>query len=190
MKFQKFTLLATAIIFSGCASMSAVAPNSVLKTEAAFTVSPNSAWTHFPKSLNPTTGSALTQDGKDLGVVYLVTVNDGEAMLDDYDRSKSLPRYTKGQTPLESVDFVVTSLDRLGFAVLETTSVQPKEIDGISGTQMNLKGRYPNGLNMLGQAAFVETDKGLNVFVYIAPEMHYYEKYESQAAALFNSARF
>jgi len=67
---------AAAVLLSACVSMKAVPANADFSGEAAFTVKPTTAWTQMPNGLNPTQGSALTQDGVPVGAVYLVTAKD------------------------------------------------------------------------------------------------------------------
>ncbi|WP_427453105.1 hypothetical protein [Litorimonas sp. WD9-15] len=177
---------ATALL-SACVSMSAVPANQPFKAETAFEVTPSESWTRLPNGLNPTRGSALTQDGTPLGAVYMVTVKNDKAMVDTAGGSANLPRYTTGSTPLEQIDFLTASLELIGFSNVETSDVRSEPVDGKTGTRMGLNGKYANGLNMKGDAVLVESDEGLNVLVYTAAEMVYYEKYRQAAETLMAS---
>lgn len=175
-----------AITLSACASMSAVKADAAFKAETAFNVTPATSWTRLPNGLNPTTGSALTQDGVPLGAVYLVTVKNEKAMLDKIKR-KNLPRYTAGSTPLENIDFLESSLALIGYVDILASNVRPATVDGHSGTQFEFTGKYPNGLEMQGDVLMVEADEKLNIIFYTAPKMHYYDKYKNDVDAIFNS---
>jgi len=95
--------------------------------------------------------------------------------------------FTAGSTALEQVDFLTASLGQIGFGNLATTNVRPAQVDGQTGTRMDLSGTYSNGLDMRGDAVLVESEEGLNILVYAAPEMHYYDKYKSDANAIIDS---
>lgn len=184
------TCLALGVLLSGCVSMSAVPAGEAFKAETAFTVTPTKAWTRMPDGLNVTKGSALTQDGVPLGAVYLVTAKDGKAMIDNLGGGTSLPRYAEGSTALEHVDFLKASITKLGFSDVVTSNVRPTKLGGGSGTEFNLTGKYPNGLNMKGNVALVESEDGLNIVLYAAPAIHYYDKYKLDAEAIKNSVTF
>ena len=176
-----------ALTMSGCVSMSAVPSGQSFKAETAYSVTPTTSWTRMPNGLNPTKGSALTQDGVPLGAVYLVTAKNDKPMIDNVGSSKNLPRYTLGSTALEQIDFVTSSMSLIGYLDLTTTNVRPADIDGQPGTEFSLTGKYPSGLNMKGDAAIVESNDGLNIVLYVAPEMHYYDKYYTEASAIIKS---
>lgn len=175
---------------SGCVVTMKPVPAGVVETEAAFTVNASDAWTRFPKGLNPTPGSILTKDGVGLNQVYIVTVEDGKKMIKSADKSKNFPKYEKGQSQLKLVEFVTTNLSRLGFANLEANAVEPAIVGGVDGITMQLSGHYPNGLNMKGKVAMAENDNGLNLVMYMAPAMHYYNKDVAEVDGLINSIRF
>lgn len=52
---------------------------------------------------------------------------------------------------------------------------------------MGLSGAYVNGLNMKGDAVLVESEEGLNLVVYTAPELVYYDKYRGEVEKLIAS---
>jgi len=185
---SSLTTAFAAITLSACVSMSAVPAGVPFKAENAFNVTPSTSWTRMPDGLNPTVGSALTQDGVPLGAVYLVTVKNDKAMLDKIKR-KNLPRYTSGSTALEQIDFLKSSMALLGYVDLLTANVAPVVIDGQTGTQFGFTGKYPNGLEMQGDVVIFEANEQLNIVLYSAPKMHYYDKYKNDAQALFKSVR-
>ncbi|MDA8708778.1 hypothetical protein N9M10_05315 [Hellea sp.] len=183
------TAALAAMTLSACASMSAVSAGETFKGETAFEVTPSASWSRLPDGLNPTKGSALTQDGVPLGAVYLVTVENDKAMLDKIKR-QNLPRYISGSTELEQIDFLEASLALLGYADLAAINQRPATVDGVSGIQFGLTGKYSNGLEMQGDVLIFEADEQLNVIFYAAPKMHYYEKYKDDAEIIFRSVRF
>ena len=177
-----------AMTLSACVSMSPVPAGVPLKAETAFNVTPSTSWTRMPDGLNPTVGSALTQDGVPLGAVYLVTVKNDKPMLDKSKR-KNLPRYTLGSTALEQIDFLKSSMNLMGYEDVLTTNVAPTSVDGHSATQFGFTGKYPNGLEMQGDVIIFEANDQLNIVFYAAPKMHYYHKNKNDADTLFNSVR-
>lgn len=179
--------IAASMLLSACVSMSAVPAGQAFKPDSAFGVTPSQAWTHLPDGLNPMRGSALTQDGAPLGAVYMVTVEDDKAMIDNLGKSVNLPLYTTGSTPLEQIDFLTASLEVLGYSNIQTSNVRSETIDGIAGSRMGLSGAYVNGLNMKGDAVLVESEEGLNLVVYTAPELVYYDKYRGEVEKLIAS---
>ena len=117
----------------------------------------------------------------------MVTVEDDKAMIDNLGKSVNLPLYTTGSTPLEQIDFLTASLEVLGYSNIQTSNVRSETIDGIAGSRMGLSGAYVNGLNMKGDAVLVESEEGLNLVVYTAPELVYYDKYRGEVEKLIAS---
>lgn len=105
-------------------------------------------------------------------------------------KRKNLPRYTSGSTQLEHIDFLKASMNLFGYLDVTATNVRPATVGGKTGTQFGLTGQYPNGLNLQGDSLMVESEKGLNIVLYVAPAHHYYNKYKADADAIMTSMTF
>lgn len=177
------------MVLAGCESMS-VAPAGVYKLKSGTTVELQEDWTHIPKSWHGAESSILTKDGLKLNQLHIITVEDGETFIDERSKSVEYPFYAQGSSPIKQIEFVTANLSRMGFESIESKNVVPAKVSGYDGVTMDLVGKYKSGLNLKGRMAMAETDKGLNILVFIAPAMHYYDKDIASVNNIMNSVQF
>lgn len=190
MKRTLITLAASAFLLSACVSTMTAAPAGAFAVKNSATVTLMDGWTHIPENLNAAKGSALTKDGIGLNRVHIVTIPDGKKMINITDKSQEYPTYQAGSSELKQIEFLTSSLSRLGVEGLTTRNVTPKTIGGLDGVQFEIDGKYTSGLNMKGLAALAESSSGLNVIVYVAPASHYYQKDLAGVKGMIDSAQF
>ncbi len=174
MKKLAFALLPL-LVLAGCESMSA-APAGLYELKGGTTVDLKEDWTHIPKSWHGAESSILTKDGMKLNQLHIITVEDGETFIDERSKSVEYPVYAQGSSPIKQIEFVTANLSRMGFESIESKNVNPAKVGGYDGVTMDLVGKYDSGLNLKGRMAMAETEKGLNILVFIAPAMHYYDR--------------
>lgn len=188
MKKLAIALLPLAVL-AGCESMS-VAPAGVYELKSGTTINLKEDWTHIPKNWHGAESSVLTKDGMKLNQLHIITVEDGETFIDERSKSVEYPIYAQGSSPIKQIEFVTANLSRMGFESVESKNVVPAKVGGYDGVTMDLVGKFQSGLNLKGRMAMAETDEGLNILVFIAPAMHYYDKDIASVNAIMNSVQF
>jgi len=166
--------LGAMLLLPACAATMTAAPVGALTLKDSATVNLTQSWTSVPDALHGAKGTVLTKDGMTLNRLHIVTVKSGDEMVDVTDKSLEYPVYTSGMSRLEQVNFVTSSLSRLGLVDVKTASVTPATLSGTDGIRFDLNGKYSSGLNMRGKVGMAETDTGLNMIIFIAPSEHYY----------------
>ncbi len=173
----------------GCESMSAApAGQYVLKNGVSIDLKED--WTHVPKNMHGAKSSILTKDGLKLNQLHIMTVEDGKTFIDKKSKSAEYPVYAQGSSPIKQIEFVTSNLARMGFEKVEPKNVTPTKLSGYDGVSMDLVGKYDSGLNLKGRMGLAETEKGLNVLIFIAPAMHYFDKDISSVNHLINTVAF
>lgn len=190
MKRILITLAGSVLMLSGCVSTMTAAPAGQFTVKNSASLTLIDSWTHVPENLNSTKGSAFTKDGVSLNKVHVVTIEDGEKLINSSDKSQEFPTYQAGSSELQQIEFLTSSLSRIGTVNLKPRNVTPKMVGGLEGVQFELDGKYESGLNMKGLAVLTESNAGLNIIVYIAPAAHYYEKDLASVKSLIASAQF
>jgi hypothetical protein len=105
--------------------------------------------------------------------------------------SISFPAYQQGMLPNEIMELVESSLTTLMGAgtLVEASNLRPQALDGKRGAMFDLRIQATDEPVRTGRAlAFVE-DLELHLFVFIAPELHYFDKHWEAARAVMLSAR-
>ena len=85
-----------------------------------------------------------------------------------------MPQYRVDMSQTELVEFVTDTLAKDGYQNIATRALRPAGFGTLSGVRFDLNAQTPDGLNILGTALFAESDKKLNLIIYLAPEEYYY----------------
>ena len=163
-------------ILPACTTTMSAAPAGTLALKDNATVNLTQSWTSVPDGLHGAKGTVLTKDGMMLNRVHLISVKPGKEMVDVTDKSLEYPVYSDGMSRLEQINFVTSSLARLGFVDVKTASVMPATLSGTDGIRFDISGKYSSGLNLRGKVGMAETDAGLNMIIFVAPSEYYYER--------------
>jgi hypothetical protein len=169
-------------------TMSAVAPGPA-ETDTGISVNLQNSWTRIPSQLNAaTTGTVFTRHGVMLNRVDVLSIEPGKSLI-KVPRNVDAPVFRTGMTELELVEFVTASLSRIGLRDLRTENVRSHTFLGAPGIRFNVAGKYASGLDMRGDAALAVVDGKLNVILFIAPAVHYYDANAAEIEQLIQSAR-
>jgi len=182
--------LGAMLLLPACAATMTAAPAGTLALKDSATVNLSQSWTSVPDALHGAKGTVLTKDGMMLNRVHIITVEPGDEMIDVNDKSLEYPVYSTGMSSLEQVNFVTSSLARLGYADLETASVTPATLSGIDGIRFDISGKYASGLNLRGKVGMAETDAGLNMIIFVAPSEYYYGRDVAEIETMISTIRF
>ena len=182
--------LSAILILPACAVTMSAAPVGTLALKNNATVNLTQSWTSVPDALHGAKGTVLTKDGMMLNRVHIISVEPGDEMVDVTDKSLEYPVYSEGMSRLEQINFVTSSLARLGFVDVKTASVAPATLSGTDGIRFDMSGKYASGLNLRGKVGMAETDAGLNMIIFVAPSEYYYDRDVAEVDAMISSIRF
>lgn len=177
-----------ALLFAAaCAVTPRAVPAGTMTSAAGFDVTLNEAWSRWPEELNPATqGEYLTKDGLLLNRLHLAKVENGKPWIRAA-RDADVPRYRAGATEIETVDFLVASLKKIGYSTMDASNIRPETLDGQKGVRFDLAGKWENGLDVKGDAAFVASTGGLRLVVFLAPKVHYYDASAAEVDSIIRS---
>jgi len=182
--------LGAMFILPACAPTMSAAPVGTLALKDSATVNLTQSWTSVPDGLHNAKGTVLTKDGMTLNRVHIISVKSGKEMVDVSDKSLEYPVYSTGMSRLEQVNFVTSSLARMGFVDVKTASVTPATLSGAEGIRFDISGKYSTGLNLRGKVGMAETDAGLNMIIFIAPSEYYYGRDIAEVDNMISTINF
>lgn len=179
--------LAALLLSAACAVTPQAVPAGAVTTPAGFDVTLQDEWSRWPEQLNlATQGEYLTKDGMLLNRLHFSKVEDGKPWI-KAQKDADVPRYRASASEVETVDFVVASLKRIGYTEMAAGNIRPQKLDDKAGIRFDLTGKWENGLNVRGDAAFVPGTDGLKLVVFLAPELHYYEASAPEVDSIIGS---
>lgn len=147
------------------------------------------AWTEMPVRLSATPAPYLTYDGPRLNQVHLLSIADGEGVLKPpRTEERTIPVFRAGMSSLQLVELITESVTSFGLQNVTAVEIRPATLAGAEGVGFDLTAAQPNGLRMRGRAVAAETDGTLDLMLYIAPEMHYYEANRAEVERMLASA--
>jgi|GEM_PF-1473340 len=99
------------------------------------------------------------------------------------------PEYRNGMLPNEIVEITVGSLTTFFGAdtLVESSSLRPTKLAGKSAAMFNFKVTGNESPTLEGRALMFVEDDALNLLVFMATEIHYFERNWSAAESLFRS---
>jgi hypothetical protein len=184
---QYLALALAAISVSACAVVPQTAPAGILETEGDFSVTLERDWSRWPSQINAdTTGEFITQDGVLLNRVHLVSIPD-EGSLVRPRRGVEMPIYLEGASEFEVIEFVTSSLEMIGYHDVEAADIRPVDLDDQRGLRFALTGVWQNGLRVRGDVATLPHDDQLDVVLFMAPELHYYDALSAEVDGIIAS---
>jgi len=182
--------LGAMLILPACTTTMTAAPVGALALKDSATVNLTQSWTSVPDALHNAKGTVLTKDGMTLNRVHIITVEPGKEMIDVNDKSLEYPVYTEGMTSLEQINFVTSSLARMGLSDVQTASVTPATLSGTDGIRFDINGKYTSGLNLRGKVGMAETESGLNMIIFVAPSEYYYARDIAEVDNMISTIKF
>ncbi len=187
---MKRHMIALAVLtLAGCAQVPKAVPAGNFTSEADISLTLHDSWSVWPSALNTATrGQYLTKDGYLLNRLHVISLKDNEAIL-RATKDADVPRYKVGATESEIVALVTNSLSQIGYSGVEAENIRLQTVDGASGIRFGLTGKWENGLNVRGDCLAVPAGETLDMVLFMAPELHYYEASADEVDAAFNSVQ-
>ena len=152
-------------------------------------------WNRAPQSMTAHlhSGSEMwTRDGPQLDrVLVLSSIGNGQTLFKSGSKSLVYPEFYSRMLPNEIVELNEASFAKLlGTEVLVTSSnLRPKQLSGQRAAMFDLTVSSADGPTMLGRVASFVHDDRLFEIVYLAAELHYFDKHWAAVLALIESAR-
>lgn len=185
---KRILIAAAAMLAAGCVAVPTIATQGSFAPDADFSVTLPETWSYWPPEQNfATTGGYLTRDGMLLNRVHLITLKDGDHILKTYGKATDIPSWSSTATEYETVELVTSSLLKIGYNTMEADNIRPVQVDGAEGIAFDLKGKWTNGLNVKGDVAAVKTGDKLNLVLFLAPELHYYDDVKDEVDQIIAS---
>lgn len=184
---RRYIALAALLTSAACTVTPEAVPAGPVATPAGFEVTLADDWSRWPEALNPATqGEYLTKDGVLLNRLHFSQVTDGKPWIKAA-KDADVPRYRASASEVETVDFIVASLKRIGYTEMTASNIRPEQLDGKSGVRFDLTGKWENGLDIKGDAAFLPATDGLKLVVFLAPKLHYYDASAQEVDGIIRS---
>ena len=184
-QYLAFALAAASL--SACAVVPQTQPAGVFETEGDFSVTLERDWSRWPSQINgDTTGEFITQDGVLLNRVHLVSIPDAGTLVRAR-RGTEMPSYSQGASEFEVVEFVTSSLEMIGYHDVQATDIRPVQLDDSRGLRFGLTGVWQNGLRVRGDVATLPHDDQLDLILFMAPELHYYDALSAEVDGIITS---
>jgi hypothetical protein len=178
--------LAAAIMaaVAGCTgAYSLVAPGRVAIDDE-FSVKSTIAWSELTYGER----HLWTVDGAGLDAIWFYAgIADGEALIANVDQDEDAPRFDADMRPSEVMELVVDSLSRAGAVNVEASGLRPAAFGAMSGYRFELTLQTAEGLIKRGLAIGTIDDAKLQLIVYLAAGLYYYDKYRDEAESIFAS---
>lgn len=193
MKTIRFSLvMALMVLFSACAvtPFTLVEPAPIQVEEVI--LSPTSSWNKVNYHNEGNDSQMWTKDGAILSVLFIFpTLEPGESMFKSPSKELPMPAYEEGMLPNEIVDLVKTSFKNLAGGQISVTesNLRPQEVAGETGFRFMIDYFDLDGLAKQGDVLAVQKDGHLNLLVYSAAKLHYFEKYATEVNQIFGSVR-
>jgi hypothetical protein len=119
-----------------------------------------------------------TIDGAGLEAVWFYAgIEDGDALITNVDQDEDAPRFDSDMRPNEVMELVVDSLGLIGSVNVEGTGLRPAEFGSVKGFRFELTLQTQEGLIKRGLAVGAMQDGKLQLIVYLAADLYYYDKY-------------
>ena len=184
-----FILAISAFLLAGCGQFSMVPAGSNVIQGLSFTST--SDWNKSPSA--PTSNSEVwTKDGLALNeLLFIYEVEDGASLFRQSSDELPMPSYRSSMLPNEIEELVKTSLiNAMGGEIpISTSNLRPMPIEDIIGFRFEFDFYTTEGLAIRGDVLAIPDNELLNVIIYKAASMHYYEKDLEEVNAIFESIR-
>ena len=152
--------------------------------ENEFAVSPNLAWSQLAYGER----QIWTINGAGLEAIWFYAgLEDGEALIRDVREDDDAPRFRSAMRPNEVMELAVDSLGLNGAVNVEGRGLRPAAFGSLKGYRFELTYQTAQGLMMRGLAMGTVQDGKLQLIVYLAADLYYYDRYLDEVERIFAS---
>lgn len=136
---------------------------------------------------------AWTKDGMLLDrLVFIPAVPDGEPLLKPIQKDVALPVFRKDMLPNELEELVESTLVKEfgeGNAALSTSNLRPHRFGEHRGVMFNVSATVSESPEYKGTVGAFIVEEHLYIMWYFAADPYYFDKHQSQAESIIQSAR-
>ena len=187
---KKLAILLPLILVTGCMTYSLAPAGS--KTVKGIQVNSLSDWNKSPFSRGSNT-EVWTKDGHVLNeIMFVGGVENGKPLFKNYNKELPMPEYQQGMLPNELAELITTSLKNAngGEIRIKATDLRPQRVGENLGVRFGLNWFTTNGLAKRGEAVAVPNENKLNIIIFTAADIHYYQKDAEEIDQMFSSMAF
>ena len=149
-----------------------------------FSVGPTMAWSQAQfgeRHLWTINGVALE------AIWFYAGIKDGEALIVNAGADEDVPRFDADMRPNEVMELILDSLGRTGTVNVAGSGLRPAEFGSMKGYRFKLSLQTQEGLMKRGMAIGTIREQKLQLIVYLAADMYYYDRYLNEAERIFAS---
>jgi hypothetical protein len=192
LRLLRLSLVAVAMMGAACEPYKVVEPGTQPIGDG-MTVSKTKPWVHILQPFAPNGPDQVwTLDGIGLNALLLYGgAKDGDILIKvKGDDKVQPPKFTSTMEGLELQELIGTTVSRAlaGGIAVEMLSLAPASFMGAPGFETEFSYPTPNGLKMRGYASGANIGGELYLMIFVAPQMHYYEKDVAEVRAIAASA--
>ena len=186
---KKIVVLCLVAFVAACATVKAV-PSGTYRVGSAYEIELGQTWSQFSSTaMRGVHSTVLTIDGPALNQLHLFSdIEPGDSLLKEATEENPVPKFKKTNDELEIAQFIADSLAVGGFERIETQSLRPAAFGSQAGVRFELTGATDDGLNIAGTALFTDVAGKLQVILFIAPALHYYDLRAEEIERIMQSA--
>lgn len=181
---QRLLAVALLTLLAGCTGGFALVGPGRTQIGNEFSVGPNRAWSqaqYGERHLWTINGVALE------AIWFYAGIEDGEALIVDVGADEDVPRFDADMRPNEVMELILDSLGRTGAVNVAGTGLRPAEFGSMTGYRFELTLQTQEGLMKRGMAIGTIREQKLQLIVYLAADMYYYDTYLDEAERIFSS---
>jgi hypothetical protein len=175
-------LLLTAL--AGCVGGYTLVEPGRTQIDEEFSVASNMAWSQL------TFGErhVWTINGEGLEAIWFYAgINDGDALITNVAEDENAPRFDSDMRPNEIMELVVDSIGLIGAVNVEGKGLRPAQFGSVKGYRFELTFQTAEGLIKRGLAVGTIQEGELQLIVYLAADLYYYDKYLDEVENIFAS---
>ena len=190
-----FLLTCCAFVLSACTTVyTPVDAKKSPVTTRGMMLSPNVNWSKLYKpAVNSNVADLWTIDGLMLNQLYIFgEVKEGDKLFNKINDEIVLPSYQVDMLPNEITELLVSSLNNQygGDLTIDTANLRPNKFGSKPGFSFEVNFFNKDGLYIKGKAFSAVVDSKLYLLLYMAPDLHYYEKNINNINTMVSEIKF
>lgn len=195
---SRITVLVVVLVaLAGCVNYALVPPARTTVT-GSYSVAPTLTWNKATLHGD----ERWTIDGNSLQELIFISATDGKRILSSplggptltdpviRPSNDKLPPYQATMTPIDIKELVEASITQLGAVNLQTSNFRPAKFGNASGFRFDLAFAQKNGLLEKGFAVGAQVGDRLNLIIFTAASVYYYDRDFPEAQRIVDSIEF
>lgn len=182
--WRRFLAIPLLAALAGCVGGYTLIEPGRTQIDDEFSVNSNMQWSQLALGER----HVWTINGAGLEAIWFYAgINDGDALIANLDEEEDAPRFDSDMRPNEVMELVVDSLGMAGAVKVEGTGLRPADFGSATGYRFELTFQTAEGLIKRGLAVGTVQEEKLQLIVYMAADLYYYDKYVDEVENIFSS---